>query len=638
MKIKRLTSLIAVLLLTTVASVAQETGLEPSAEKLQQHVSYLASDALDGRRTGTAGANDAARYIAGEFSRLGLRPGNDTAVARRRREVMAQYLQTFPYVAGVSLGPDNLLSFGQSLVVGNDWVPLAYSSNGKISGGIVFAGFGITASELNYDDYAGLNATGKIAIALQGTPDGDNPHGQFARLQDPRWKTIAAKNAGAKALIIVARDGAFSDDRLTNLTYDNTGGEAGLPVIVISRQSLDKILSLSNTTISDLEKATTAKTPGTNRALSGEISLSTDVVRKEVAAYNVVGILEGSDPVLKNEHIIIGAHYDHLGRGGVGSGSLAPRSGEIHHGADDNASGTAGMIELARIFSAQKPKLKRTLVFMGFGGEEEGLLGSSYYVNHPLVPLANTVAMINMDMIGRMRDRKLSVGGIGTAQEWREIVRQANAAQSMSVAANSGSPAPRGVPIVVSANGRPIMTVDPNGTFELTLTEDGYGPSDHSSFYSKQIPVLFFFTGAHNDYHKPSDTFDKINYNDEVRILSLVARIVRDVDGAPKRPSFTTAKSDATRTGGFRVYLGTIPNYADSNNGLLLDGVRDDSPAAKAGLKAGDRITKIGTREIKNVYDYTYALGEMKPGQEYVIEVMRGSEKLTLKITPEARK
>ncbi|HKU72282.1 MAG TPA: M20/M25/M40 family metallo-hydrolase [Pyrinomonadaceae bacterium] len=639
MKIKRITSLIAVLLLATVASVAQQPELEPSADKLQQHVSYLASDALDGRRTGTAGANDAARYIAGEFSRLGLRPGNDASVARRRREVMAQYLQTFPYVAGVSLGPQNLLTFGQSLVVGNDWVPLAYSSNGKISGGIVFAGFGITASELNYDDYAGLNATGKIAIALQGTPDGDNPHGQFARLQDPRWKTIAARNAGAKALIIVARDGAFSEDRLTNLTYDNTGGEAGLPVIVISRPALDKILALSNTTISDLEKATTAKTPGTNRTLTGELSLSTDVVRKEVPAYNVVGILEGSDPVLKNEYLVIGAHYDHLGRGGVGSGSLAPRSGEIHHGADDNASGTAGMIELARIFSAQKPKLKRTLVFIGFGGEEEGLLGSNYYVNHPLVPLANTVAMINMDMIGRMRDRKLSIGGIGTAQEWREIVRQANSAQSMSVAANSGSPAPRGVPIVVSANGRPIMTVDPNGTFELTLTEDGYGPSDHSSFYSKQVPVLFFFTGAHNDYHKPSDTFDKINYNDEARILSLVARILRDVDGAPKRLSFTTARSDATqRTGGFRVYLGTIPNYADSNNGLLLDGVRDDSPAAKAGLKAGDRITKIGTREIKNVYDYTYALGEMKAGQEYVVEVMRGSEKLTLKITPEARK
>lgn len=640
MKIKRLTSLIAVLLLATVASVAQQA--EPSADKLQQHVSYLASDALDGRRTGTTGANDAARYIAGEFSRLGLRPGNDASVARRRREVMAQYLQPFPYVAGVQLGQDNELVISQSGVskgpfgVTDEWMPLGFSANGKVSGQLRFAGYGITAAEQNYDDYAGLDVKDGVAVVLQGTPDGDNPHGQFARYDGIRWKAIAARNAGAKALIVVARENDFLVEKLARLTYDNSG-DAGLPVMVISRSSVD--LRFGTQTLRDWEQIAKEKSQSKKQPVEGTFRINIDVVRKEVPAFNVVGILEGSDPVLKKEYIVIGAHYDHLGRGGVGSGSLSPHSGEIHHGADDNASGTAGMIELARIFSAQKPKLKRTLVFIGFGGEEEGLLGSNYYVNHPLVPLADTVAMINMDMIGRMRDRKLSIGGIGTATEWREIVRQANAAQSMSVAANSGSPAPKGVPIVVSANGRPIMTVDPNGTFELTLTEDGYGPSDHSSFYSKQVPVLFFFTGAHNDYHKPSDTFEKINYTDEARILSLVARIVRDVDGAAKRLSFTTAKSDQTqRTGGFRVYLGTIPNYADSNNGLLLDGVRDDSPAAKAGLKAGDRITKIGARDIKNVYDYTYALGEMKAGQEYVVEVMRGTEKLTLKITPEARK
>jgi C-terminal processing protease CtpA/Prc len=184
------------------------------------------------------------------------------------------------------------------------------------------------------------------------------------------------------------------------------------------------------------------------------------------------------------------------------------------------------------------------------------------------------------------------------------------------------------------------MSVDSAKAFDLTLQEDGYGPSDHSSFYAKQIPVLFFWTGTHNDYHKPSDTFDKINYNDEARVLSLVARIVRDLDNADKRLTYTVAKSDAPagRSTGFRVYLGTIPNYSDSNDGLLLDGVRDDSPAARAGLKAGDKIVKIGTREIKNVYDYTYALGEMKAGDEYVIEAMRAGERLSMKIKPEARK
>jgi aminopeptidase YwaD len=599
MKSKRLILTIGGLLLATFAINAQQAALEPSAARLQKDVTYFASDALEGRRTGTAGANEAARYIAREFSRLGLRPANRNGSAATR------YLQTFSYVAGVELGKGNIFAFGpyprtndSSLQPSVDWLPLGFSTSTKVEGGIVFAGFGITASELNYDDYSGLNANGKIALALQGTPDGDNPHSQFARFADVPWKAIAARNAGAKALVIIARDLTFTDDRLTKLNYDNTVSDAGIPVVVISRQAADKLLALSNTSVEQIEQSTTAKTPGNNRILTGEVTLATDVVRNAVPAYNVIGVLEGSDPVLKNENIVIGAHYDHLGHGG--EGSLAPRSGEIHHGADDNASGTAGMLELARLFSAQRPAPKRTLIFMAFSGEEEGLLGSNFYVNHPLIPLANTVAMINMDMIGRMKDRKLVIGGVGTAKEWREIIGQ--------------------------------------GGFELTLNEDGYGPSDHSSFYSKQVPVLFFWTGAHNDYHKPSDTFDKINYNDEARILSLVARIVRDIDGADKRLTYTTAKSDATPRIGFRVYLGTIPNYADSTDGLLLDGVRDDSPAAKAGLKAGDRIVKIANRDVKNVYDYTFALGEMKAGQEYVVEIRRGSEKLTLKVIPQARK
>ena len=451
---------------------------------------------------------------------------------------------------------------------------------------------------MNHNDYANANAAGNIALVLQGTPDGANPHGRFARFEAVRWKAVAARNAGAKALVVIASEANFKDDRLTRLVYDNNAGDAGLPVIVLSRAAADRLLTSSGLSLSLLEKSTPD-----GKALTGPMTLSTDIVRSEVPAYNVIGILEGSDPVLKKEYVVIGAHYDHLGRGGEGSGSLAPRSGDIHYGADDNASGTAGVLELARVFSAQNPRLKRSVIFMAFGGEEEGLLGSNYYVNHPLIPLASTVAMINMDMIGRMKDRRLVVGGVGTATEWREIL-----------AAGTEN-------------------------FQLTLNEDGFGPSDHSSFYGKQIPVLFFWTGTHNDYHKPSDTFEKINYDDEAGILRMVVGIVKKMDAADKRLTYTTAKSDpAPRTGGFRVYLGTIPNYADSTNGLLLDGVRDNSPAAKAGLKAGDRVVKIGQFEIKNVYDYTNALGEMKAGEEYVVEVVRGNERLSLKLTPEARK
>lgn len=234
------------------------------------------------------------------------------------------------------------------------------------------------------------------------------------------------------------------------------------------------------------------------------------------------------------------------------------------------------------------------------------------------------------------------MGGVGTASEWRSIVDSANGTSGMTVTAMSGNgqtASPTSVPIVVGANGRTVVSSDPAKRFLLTLNEDGFGPSDHSSFYAKQVPVLFFWTGTHEDYHKPSDTADKINYDDEARILSLVIHVVRDIDASDKRPTYTVAKTEATgRSTGFRVYLGTIPNYSDATDGLLLDGVREDSPASKAGLKAGDKIVKLAGKDVRNVYDYTYALGEMKAGQEYEVEIMRGGERITLKLTPAARR
>ncbi|MGH9970652.1 MAG: M20/M25/M40 family metallo-hydrolase [Pyrinomonadaceae bacterium] len=659
---------------TSVAILAQQpTQLTASAERLRAHITYLASDALEGRRTGTPGAHGAAQYIAGEFTRLGLRPGMQNGPTKTRSEAHSKYMQKFPYVAGVELGKGSELLFKASseatstLRVSDDWMPLGLSSNGRFENTpAAFVDFGLTVAELKYYDYAGVDAAGKIVVALSGTPDGDNPHGQFARYEDARWKAIAARNAGAKALIVVAREESFNEDRLSRLTYDNSAGDAGLPVIGISRQAATRLFQLNTpANLSQLESAARSKLGGTRTERIGgydvntsvkhdlfkdlAVTLVVDVVRREVAASNVIGILEGSDPNLKNEAIVIGAHYDHLGRGGPGS--LARREGEVHHGADDNASGTAGLLELARIFSAQRPKPRRTIVFIAFSGEEEGLLGSSYYVNNPVVPITSTVAMINMDMIGRMKGNKLIIGGVGTAQEWRQIINDANAAEKLTVTA-TGEPAAQAsatkktddhsrppIPIVISANGRTIVTVAPAKPFDLTLNEDGYGPSDHSSFNARKVPVLFMWTGTHEDYHKPSDTADKINYEDEVRVLDIVSRIVRDLDRSDKRPAYTAVKTESTgRAMGFRVYLGTIPNYSDSNDGLLLDGVRDDSPAAKAGLLAGDRIVKMAGRDVRNVYDYTYALGEMKAGQEYEVEVVRGNERLKLKLTPAARK
>jgi len=658
--IRKVLNLALILHLAVAAVLAQQPSTStPSVDRLRKDVTYLASDALEGRRTGTQGANDAAHYIAGEFKRYGLRSWMPAIrSADKRGEPIARYLQSFPYVASVELGKNNFLSirFTHSmidLVINETWLPLGFSSNGRVENSeVVFAGYGISSAELKYNDYSVSNAKDRVAIVFAGTPDGDNPHGQFVQAGQIRFKAAAARAAGARALLIIANEQKLKDDRMARLSYDNAG-EAGIPVLVVSRQTAADILGGSLSDLTVFEKV--ADSRGLPSNLGGgcsvaqrlrqpstrTISLSVDVVRRETPSFNVLGIQPGSDTKLKDEAIVIGAHYDHLGRGG--QGSLATREGEIHYGADDNASGVAGLLELARMFSSQNPKPRRTIVFIAFSGEEEGLIGSNYYVNHPVVPLANKVAMINLDMIGRLKDKNLVIGGVGTAQEWRSMIEAGNVAQSATVSLNapriSSASLPTEMPIVVGANGRPVVTTDPAKQFFLTLNEDGYGPSDHSSFYAKQIPVLFFWTGTHADYHKPSDTAEKINYEGLVRIVSFVVNIVRDVDNSDKRPTYTVAKSAGTgRSTGFRVYLGTIPNYADSNDGLKLDGVRDDSPAAKAGLKAGDKIVRIGTRDVKNVYDYTHALGELKAGQEYEVEVVRGSERLTLKIIPEARK
>lgn len=650
--------LIIALTVSAFAQTAQQARSDIDAKRLQEHVEYLASDELEGRRTGTEAAMMAAYYIAREFESLGFDcPEPDRWMCHHTSNNFYGYVKAFPFVAAVQLGKNNSMLFtprvealakegraaSLDLRVGDDWMPLSFSANGKVENApVVFVGYGITSAKLKHDDYAGVDAKGKIALAFAGTPDGDNPHGQFARYNDARFKAAAARDHGALALVLVARTENFKDERLAHLSNDYTSSDAGLPVVVLSRQVAERALTAGGlTALADVEKI--AQTKSVSAALPHvAFSITTDIARKSVSAANVVGILEGSDPKLKTEVILIGAHYDHLGRGG--QGSLAPREGEIHHGADDNASGVAGLLELARVLATSPQKPRRTIVFVAFAGEEEGLLGSSYYVEHPAFPLAQTVAMLNMDMIGRLREGKLNIGGVGTAKEWRKIVGMKNS----DVTLHSNN-AKENLNELLKQPGAMTLTDDKEKLigvftqsvrFNLALNEDGYGPSDHSSFYAKGIPVLFFFTGTHDDYHKPTDTADKINYAGEAEVVTMVLNIVREIDSRGARPTYTVAKSDNPngRTTGFNVYLGTIPNYGESSDGLLLDGVRDDSPAARAGLKAGDKVVRLAGREIKNVYDYTYALGEMKAGQEYEIEVMRGGARLKMKIVPAARK
>lgn len=616
---RRLFSFVFILLFSLSGLAQKPSDLE---QNLRAHVEYLASDKLEGRRTGEKGATAAAEYIAKAFAKIKLKPG----VGRGNGK--SSFLQAFPYVTGVEAAPtgnDFRLRLSKER---SEWVktvlakPVGFSPNANVPDTpVVYAGFGIVSPDLKHDDYANLDAKGKIVLVFDGNPENDNPHSMFGKF-DVRTKALIARDKGAVGMLVISREEDFHEDKLTRMTFDQTLGEAALPTFVISRTTAANILDVIE---KDLKTIGLANVKSDTRAIVG---FKVNLIKKTSQVYNPIGVLPGTDSILKNEAIVIGAHYDHLGRGG--QGSLDVNSSKIHHGADDNASGTAAILELARQFAGER-KNKRTIIFIAFSGEEEGLLGSKYYVNNPIWPLDKTVAMINLDMVGRLKDEKLTVGGIGTASEWKGLVNKFNWV-TRTIASSTYT-------FGTGATKSEVLGSTPSTVFELQLNEDGFGPSDHSSFYGKKIPVLFFFTGTHVDYHKPSDTFEKINYHGLTKITSYVGEIVRSVDQYPTRPTYAVAKSSGVIGGrtGFKISLGTIPSYADSTDGLVLDGVRENSPAAKAGLKVGDKIIKLAGKDVRNAMDYTYVLGEMKAGEEYEIVVIRGGERLTLKIIPVKR-
>ena len=592
---------------------AVERDSQVSAERIVSHLEFLASDKLEGRRAGTPAADKAADYIAAQFRRYNLKPAPATG-----------FLQSFTFVASVRLGSGNSFQLktpgtSRALKVTEDYVPLAFSSSLRASGPVIFAGFGIGAPELQYDNYSGLDAAGKIVMVLRGSPEGDNPHGRFSDYTQPgleiQKKTLKAREKGARGIVIISDEERFNDDRLSRLRHDLNFLDAGIPAVVVSRQAAQAILSSAGSSLAELQnraRQTAASLPVSNV----EIEFKTDVVKIDGKAANVVGILQGSDPQLSSEYIVIGAHYDHLGLGGSESLASNPE-GQIHHGADDNASGTSAVIELARVMSANRLKIKRSIVFIAFSGEELGLLGSAAYVKNPAAPLKSTVAMLNMDMVGRLRNRSLFVGGVGTSPSFPPLLDRLNSRTSAATSGTNGS-------------GR---------RFQLGIGQDGFGPSDHQSFYVKDLPVLFFFTGTHDDYHKPSDTADKVNSEGVREVAEFVRDIAVEIANEPERIAFSRVKTESKPTGrGFNVYLGTVPNYSDQNDGLKLDGVRPGSPAERAGLRPGDVVTRLGRLPIKNVYDYTYALGEMKAGEEIEVVLLREGREVRLKLTPEKRK
>lgn len=554
----------------------------PAASWLLDHVKALSAPELEGRASGTPGAERAAHYVATAMQRLGLRPGGDDGT----------WQQAFTVPTGIRLDGVNALSVltpaPRALTLGRDFVPLTVSAEGRQEAEVVFAGYGITAPDLSWDDYAGVQARGRIVLVLEHEPRRTDPAGPFRRpdayhYSERSHKIINAREHGALAVLLVV-----PGDGLPPLT--GYAQSQGILVTAVTPAVADALLASTGVGLDAAARAIDASPAPRSFALPGvRVALQVGLVRERGRAANVVGILPGRDAGLRDEAVVVGAHYDHLGRGG--QGSLAPEAtGHVHPGADDNASGVAAMLGLARAF-VEAGGAPRTLVFVAFAGEEMGLLGSAHYVRRPAHPLERTVLMLNLDMVGRLRGRTLYVCG-----------------------ADSGT-------------GLRALLQTQAGGLTLSVRGDPYGPSDHSSFYAAGRPVLFLFTGAHADYHRPTDTWDKVDAGGLAEVTAFAARIVDALATTAVPPAYArvTAPGAASgRAGGYGPFFGIVPEFGESGRpGVRVGGVRAGSPADKAGVRQGDVIVAFGGLTVRTLEDFTFALRVRRPGDRVEVTVLR---------------
>jgi aminopeptidase YwaD len=572
----------------TIGPIPRSSLSDITGPELLYHISWLSSDSLEGRGTGTHANDVAAEYIAREFSRYGLLPSGDNGT----------FFQSFEVVTGVETGQKNALSYlvnGEAISfnINKDFIPASFSKSETAKGKLAFLGYGIKDTGLR-NDYHDIPLKGCVALIFTGSPS-TGSEGDDSRRLSSRQKVMTAREAGASAVLLVDPE----DDELPKIHYDNSPSNAGIPVIYLTARAASKLLTSEGRDLTELNKLAQGRTGYVSFVGSSlSISLTTEVnfIRKNVR--NIAGYLPGTSS--DENYFVVGAHFDHLGWGQDGT-LYRGSDPQVHHGADDNASGTAGVLELAQYFAAHK--LKHSVLFIAFNGEEMGLLGSGNWVNHPTKPLDKISAMFNIDMIGRRVDstKRLNVQGTGSSPEWDKIAKASNEKYHM----------------------------------DLALIPEGEGSSDHASFYMKNIPVLFFFTGLHTDYHRPSDSVEKINIQGEQEVVAYIAEVMKRTDALEGKLAFTKAKEDTTharpRTG-YNVYVGTIPDFGSSAEGFKISGTSPGSPAEKAGLKSGDIIMQLGETKILSIYDYMNALGLHKPDEEVPVKVKRGSDIITVTV------
>lgn len=576
--------------------------LNEQALRLQEHIKYLASDELEGRFPGTPGIEKAKEYILNHFKSVGLKPVGDN------------YLQEFEVSIGSELGKSNNAYFNliipkpgvplelvkpvkREWKVSEDWLPVVFSENGKVEAPIVFTGYGITAKDLKYDDYENIDVKDKIVIVLSNSPDGEKMDGDFAGYTSYNYKAMNARNHGAIGIVFVKIQGD-SANVFEPLVRERMVSNSGIIAIQAKRTSIATYFPNNSLYPSEVEINKTRK-PKSFLIPNTQLHIEVDLIDKKVESYNIYGLVEGTDPVLKNEYIVIGAHYDHLGWGGANS-MYRGKVPMIHNGADDNASGVAGLLELARIF-ANSPQ-KRSLIFVAFSGEEEGLLGSSYFVNNIPIPMDKVVAMVNMDMIGRLQNNHLQVIGVGSSSRFEAIVDSLDSINEISIG----------------------------------KTESSIASSDQTSFYLKNIPSIMFFTGVHTDYHRPSDDWEKINYNGQSQVLGFIQQFIGTISNQTQPIDFqkvteSSGSGSSNHNYGNNVWFGIIPNFEDEPLGFKIAGTSPGSPAEKAGLKENDIITKIGDVQIKNIHDFMYSLRDFKAGDTVRVIFLRdGKQNETL--------
>jgi hypothetical protein len=597
-------------LLTLVAATALAQAVAPAAgSRTRAHIDFLASDSLEGRFTGTPGEDAAARYLVAELERLGAKPLPGRPDFRIPFEFTADVIDEGTSVE-IRRGADVLGRW-----TGRDRVlALSFSDAAAVSGPAVFAGYGLRVpgeQGLRYDSYAGLDVKDKVVVVLRYFPeDASREERQaLARYAGLRYKAMAARQLGARGLLVVTGPRSPRAGELVPLSLDTAAAGSGIAAATVSGELADRLFAGAARSLTDAQQALDSGNPHVaGFALDGvEVSLTTRLTRRTRTAHNIVGVLRSTgDGAGPKPWVMLGAHYDHLGRGGQGS-SLASEQerNAVHAGADDNASGVAAVLAAAAALSREPRPRHVALAF--WSGEEIGLVGSTAFTTHPPFPLDQLAAYVNFDMVGRLRDNRLTVQAVGSSGSWPRLVERANGA----------------------------------ARFTLSLQNDPHLPTDSSAFNQAGVPTLSFFTGSHEDYHRPTDIAGKIDVAGLDRIAAFAVAIVGELAAETAPPAFVrVAPTNQGRGGrdGIRLFTGTIPDYATQVEGLLLGGVVAGGPAETAGLRKGDVIVELAGQKIANIYDYTYALDVMKPDVAVPVVYLRGGERLQSTLTPRVRK